>query len=207
VLFRSATITAALDDPAQSNRLKSIGRPTTIVSAMDIMNEEGELLGPDKIGEIVIRGPTVMYRYLNDPEATAEIQKDGWQRTGDLGYRDEDGFFYVSDRKRDLIITGGFNVFPLDVEQTLLQHPAVQDCAVIGVPDKKWGEAVKAVVELAPGTNVTEQVLITLCKKKLGSVMAPKSVDFIDVLPRSPVGKVLKRDLRKIYWRNEGSSI
>ena len=95
-----------------------------------------------------------MFRYLNDPGATAAIKTHGWQHTGDLGYRDKDGFVYISDRKRDMIITGGFNVFPLEVEQVLLRHPAVQDCAVIGVPDEKWGEAVKAVVELAPGKEV-----------------------------------------------------
>jgi acyl-CoA synthetase (AMP-forming)/AMP-acid ligase II len=123
----------------------------------------------------------------------------GWQHTGDLGYRDSDGFIYISDRKRDLIISGGFNVFPLQVEEVLNRHPAVQDCAVIGVADEKWGEAVKAVIELAPGKSVSAGELIELCKEKLGGVMAPKSVDFIDQLPRSAVGKVLKRQLRDAY--------
>lgn len=193
-------VTTALQDPALAPRLKSVGLPTANISAIEIMSEDGEILGPDTVGEIVLQGPTVMYRYFNDPEATAAVQKGGWQHTGDLGYRDKDGFIYINDRKRDLIISGGFNVFPLEVEQVLAQHPAVQDSAVIGVPDEKWGEAVKAVVERAPGLDVTESDLIDLCKSKLGSVMAPKSVDFIETLPRSAVGKVLKRDLRKTYW-------
>lgn len=200
-------ITAALRDEKLAPRLKSVGLPTSNVSAIDIMNEDGELLPPGEVGEIVIQGPTVMYHYLNDPEATKAIQKDGWQHTGDLGYRDTDGFIYISDRKRDLIISGGFNVFPLEVEQALVLHPAVQDCAVIGVPDDKWGEAVKAVVEKAPGAEVSEADLITLCKEKLGSVMAPKSIDFIEELPRSAVGKVLKRELRETYWQQQRDRI
>ncbi|MEH6476292.1 MAG: AMP-binding protein [Sneathiella sp.] len=196
-------VRAALKDEALAPRLKSVGLPTANISAIEIMNEEGDILGPDTVGEIVLKGPTVMYRYLNDPEATAAVQKGGWQHTGDLGYRDRDGFIYINDRKRDLIISGGFNVFPLEVEQVLALHPAVQDCAVIGVPDEKWGEAVKAVVERAPGLAVTEAELIDLCKNKLGSVMAPKSVDFIETLPRSAVGKVLKRDLRTTYWQQD----
>jgi acyl-CoA synthetase (AMP-forming)/AMP-acid ligase II len=193
-------VTAALKSADLAPRLKSVGLPTANISAIEIMSEDGNILGPDEVGEIVLQGPTVMYRYLNDPEATAAVQKGGWQHTGDLGYRDKDGFIYINDRKRDLIISGGFNVFPLEVEQVLVLHPAVQDCAVIGVPDEKWGEAVKAVVERAPGLMVTEAELIDLCKSKLGSVMAPKTVDFIETLPRSAVGKVLKRDLRKTYW-------
>ena len=140
-------------------------------------------------------------------DATAAIKLHGWQHTGDLGYRDKDGFVYVSDRKRDLIISGGFNVFPLEVEQALVSHPAVQDCAVIGVPDEKWGEAVMAVVELAPDARVTTEELIQLCRQKLGPVMAPKQVDFIEVLPRSAVGKVLKRELRERYWQGKASRI
>ena len=195
-------VNSALQDKTLASRLNSVGRPTANVSAIGIMNDAGRLLGPDEVGEIVVRGPTTMYRYLNDPEATAAIQIAGWQHTGDLGYRDKDGFIYISDRKRDLIISGGFNVFPIQVEQVLTQHPAVQDCAVIGVPDEKWGEAVKAVVELAPGKTVTAGELIELCKAKLGGVMAPKSVDFIAQLPRSAVGKVLKRELRKAYLKS-----
>ena len=193
-------VTEALKDPAKAGRLKSVGLPSANVAEIAILNDAGERLPPGEVGEIVVRGPTTMFRYKDDPEATRAIQAGGWQHTGDLGSIDADGFVYVSDRKRDLIISGGFNVFPLEVEQVRASHSAVQDSAVIGVPDDKWGEAVKAVVELAPGQSVTAEALIQLCKDKLGGVMAPKSVDFIEALPRSAVGKVLKRELRKRYW-------
>ncbi len=196
-------ITQAVQNPAFTKRLRSVGRPTVNVVAIEVMDDEGKLLGPDEIGEIVVKGPTVMLRYLNDPQASAAIKTNGWQRTGDVGFRDGDGFIYLSDRKRDLIISGGFNVFPLQVEEVLNQHPAVQDCAVIGVPDDKWGEAVKAVIELAPGRQVSAQELMDLCKERLGAVMCPKSVDFIDQLPRSAVGKVLKRTLRASFWEGK----
>jgi fatty-acyl-CoA synthase len=196
-------ITQAVQNPALAKRLRSVGRPTVNVIGIEVVDESGKFLGPDEVGELVVKGPTVMLRYLNDPQASAAINMDGWQRTGDVGFRDSDGFIYLSDRKRDLIISGGFNVFPLQVEEVLNQHPAVQDCAVIGVPDDKWGEAVKAVIELAPGRSVGAQELIDLCKEKLGGVMSPKSVDFVEQLPRSAVGKVLKRSLRAPYWEGK----
>jgi acyl-CoA synthetase (AMP-forming)/AMP-acid ligase II len=120
---------------------------------------------------------------------------------------DEEGFVTIVDRKKDMIITGGFNVFPNEVEQVLSTHPAVQDCAVIGVPDEKWGEAVKAVIQLKPGDTCSEAALIELCKKELGGVKAPKTVDFIADLPRSPAGKVLKVDLRKGYWEGQARAV
>lgn len=202
-----AAVTEALSNPVLAGRLRSVGQPTANIGAIEIMNEDGHLLPPGEVGEIVVRGPTVMMRYVDDPEATAAIKQHGWQHTGDVGFRDADGFIYVSDRKRDLIISGGFNVFPLEVEQVLSTHPAVQDCAVIGVPDAKWGEAVKAIVELAPGRSASEDELIELCKERLGSVRAPKSVEFIELLPRSAVGKVLKRELRAKFWNSQASSI
>lgn len=202
-----ADITEALANPAHAGRLKSVGLPTANVAAIEIMGEDGRLLPPGESGEIVVRGPTTMERYVGDPEATAAIQQGGWQHTGDIGHRDEDGYVYVSDRKRDLIISGGFNVFPLEVEQVLAAHPAVQDCAVIGVPDDKWGEAVKAVVELAPGRSAAADELIELCRRELGGVKAPKSIDFIAELPRSAVGKVLKRTLREKYWTGQRERI
>ena len=131
----------------------------------------------------------------------------GWHHTGDIGVMDEEGFITIVDRKKDMIITGGFNVFPNEVEQVLSAHPAVQDCAVIGVPDEKWGEAVKAVIQLKPGSECEANTLIELCKQELGSVKAPKSVDFIPDLPRSAAGKVLKTDLRKAYWDGQGRAV
>ena len=202
-----AEITEALASNEHYHRLGSIGRQTATVGVLDILSDEGKPLPPGEVGEIVMRGPSAMLRYLNDPDATAEVQQFGWHHTGDLGYMDEDGYFYVSDRKRDLIISGGFNVFPLEIEQILARHPAVQDSAVIGVPHEKWGEAVKAVVELAPGAQVDADELIALCKTELGGMKAPKSIDFVAELPRSAVGKVLKRDLRRPYWEGRAGAL
>jgi len=171
------------------------------------MDEQGRLLGPDETGEVVLRGPTMMDGYLDDPEATAEIQKFGWHHTGDIGRRDADGYFYITDRKRDLIISGGFNIFPFEVESALMKHPAVQDCAVIGVPDAKWGEAVKACVQMKAGAQAGADELIEWAKGLIGSMKAPKSVDFVESLPRSPVGKVLKRELRAPYWEGRGRAV
>lgn len=189
----------AVGDPAHASRLRSCGRPS-VVAAVEIMDEDGRLLGPGERGEIVVRGDLVMPGYLGDPEATARTRRPGgWHGTGDVGYRDEDGFIYIVDRQRDVIITGGFNVFPSAVERVLWAHPAVLDCAVIGIPDEKWGEAVTAVVELKEGHHAGADELIATCKSALGSVQAPKSVVFA-ALPRSSNGKVLKRRLREPYW-------
>src|SRR5262249_24051770 len=200
-------VTEALENPAHAGRLRSVGLPTANVAALEIMDDQGKLLGPGEVGEIVVQGPTAMHCYIDDPAATAAIQEHGWHHAGDLGHRDADGFIYVSDRKRDLIISGGFNVFPFEVEQVLASHPAVQDCAVIGVPDEKWGEAVKAVGEVAPGQKVAEDELLELCRARLGIILAPKSVDFMEALPRSAVGKVLKRELRDRYWKGRATRI
>jgi acyl-CoA synthetase (AMP-forming)/AMP-acid ligase II len=184
----------------KAHRLLSCGRPAAF-TRLAVMDDSGRLLPPGEPGEIVVRGALVMKGYYKNPEATAEASLHGWHHTGDIGRIDEDGFVYIVDRKKDMIISGGFNVYPSEVEQVVWTHPAVQDCAVIGVPDEKWGEAVKAVVELKPGASATAEELIALCKEKLGSVKAPKSVEFWDRLPRSAVGKVLKRDIRKPFWQ------
>ena len=170
---------------------------------VEVMDDEGNLLPRGERGEIVVRGGLVMAGYYNNAAATEEASRFGWHHTGDIGVIDEDGFVYIVDRKRDMIISGGFNVFPSEVEQVLWGHPAVQDCAVIGVPDTKWGEQVKAVIELKPGARATAEELIALCKEKLGGVKAPKSIDFSPGLPRSPVGKVLKKVLREPYWQGQ----
>ncbi len=185
--------------PASDQRLKSCGRATPFVRVA-VMDDDGRLLPPNAVGEIVVQGDLVMQGYYKNPDATAESRAFGWHHTGDLGYRDEAGYYYIVDRKKDLIISGGFNIYPGEIEQVIWSHEAVQDCAVIGVPDDKWGEAVRAVVELKRGKSVTAEELIALCKSRLGSVKAPKSVEFVEALPRSSVGKVLKKDLRAIYW-------
>jgi acyl-CoA synthetase (AMP-forming)/AMP-acid ligase II len=189
----------AVADPAREKRLLSCGRPT-MHTMIEVMDDTGRLLGPGEPGEIVVRSNIVMREYFEDEEATRESRAFGWHHTGDIGYKDEDGYVYLVDRKKDMIITGGFNVFPSEVEHAILTHPQVLDCAVIGVPDEKWGEAVKAVLQLKPGATIDEGALLGAVKAKLGSVKTPKSIEIWPDLPRSPVGKVLKREIRKPFW-------
>lgn len=193
-------------DSGRLERLASCGRPT-MFTELAIMDADGHLLPPGARGEIVVRGPLVMQGYLNDAAATAAASAHGWHHTGDIGQVDDDGFVYIVDRKRDMIITGGFNVYPGEIEQVIMGHPAVQDCAVIGVPDEKWGEAVRAVIELKPGRRLDAEEVVHLCKQRLGSVRTPKSVQFWPELPRSPVGKVLKREIRNRFWAESGRMI
>ncbi len=187
-------------------RLSSVGRPNPLIR-VEMMNDDNQILARGKTGEICVRGDLVMKGYYKQPEKTAETIIDGWLHTGDIGHIDGDGYLHITDRKKDMIISGGFNVYPSEVEQVIWGHPAVQDCAVIGVPDEKWGEAVKAVVELNEGQSVTQEEIIALCKAKLGSVMAPKTVDFVVSLPRSTVGKVMKKDLRQQYWQDSNRKV
>ncbi|MDA8486265.1 AMP-binding protein [Pseudomonas resinovorans] len=184
---------------ASDEHLSSVGRPNALIRC-EIMSDEGEILPVGESGEICVRGDLLMKGYYKAPDKTAETIVDGWLHTGDIGHLDANGYLHITDRKKDMIISGGFNVYPSEVEQVIWSHPAVQDCAVIGVPDEQWGEAVKAVVELNAGQEVDTQELIALCKARLGSVKAPKSVEFVEALPRSPAGKVLKKDLRARYW-------
>lgn len=195
-----------LGDPKREHRLASCGRPT-LLTPVAIMDDYGRLLPRGERGEIVVRGNLVMKGYYNNPEATAEVSQHGWHHTGDIGLIDEDGFLYIVDRKKDMIISGGFNVYPSEVEQVIWAHPAVQDCAVIGVPDEKWGEAVKAVLELKPDATVDPEEIIRICKDQLGSVKAPKSVEVWEELPRSPVGKVRKKDIRDRFWQDQARLI
>ncbi len=191
---------------ASDERLSSVGRPSPLIR-VEIMDDDNRILAPGETGEICVRGDLVMKGYYKDPEKTAETIIDGWLHTGDIGHLDAEGYLHITDRKKDMIISGGFNVYPSEVEQVIWGHPAVQDCAVIGVPDEQWGEAVRAVVQLNAGQIATAEELIALCKQKLGPVKAPKSVDFVAELPRSPVGKVLKKDLRALYWQGAARHI
>ncbi len=191
---------------ASDERLSSVGRPSPLVH-VEIMDDDSQILPQGQTGEICVKGDLVMKGYYNAPEKTAETIVNGWLHTGDIGHIDADGCLHITDRKKDMIISGGFNVYPSQVEQVIWSHPSVQDCAVIGVPDAQWGEAVKAVVELNQGMSVSADELIALCKDKLGSVMAPKSVDFVEQLPRSPAGKVLKKDVRAPYWQSTDRQI
>ncbi len=186
---------------APDSRLSSCGKPSLPYCRTVIMNDDNKILPQGETGEICVRGDQVMSEYYKNPSATNETIIDGWCHTGDVGYFDDEGYLHINDRKKDIIISGGFNIFPNEIEQAISMFDAVQDCAVIGVPDDDWGEAVKAVIELSPGKTIIEKEIIDLCKKRLGSVKAPKSVDFVDSLPRSTRGKVLKRVLRDQYWK------
>lgn len=182
-----------------SQRLLSCGRPTPFCSVA-VMDDRGALLQRGERGEIVTRGNLVMKGYFEDPDATREASAHGWHHTGDIGYFDDEGYLYLVDRKKDLIISGGFNVFPGEVEQALSSHPAVEDCAVVGAPHEKWGEEVRAVVQLKAGANVTAEQLIAHCKERLGSIKAPKTVEFWPSLPKSAAGKVLRKEIRSKFW-------
>jgi acyl-CoA synthetase (AMP-forming)/AMP-acid ligase II len=148
-----------------------------------------------------------MAEYWNNPEATKETLIDGWLHTGDMGYRDEDGYFYLVDRKKDMIISGGFNIYPREVEDVLYMHESVLEAAVIGIPDEKWGESVKAMVVLKDGQKATTEEIIGHCKTHLASYKKPTSVDFIDALPKNANGKILKKDLKAPYWEGQWRAI
>ena len=182
-------------DPAnRPNLLRSCGKPYPWVEFRVVDADSGEDVGVGEVGELWTRSHQNMKGYWNNEEATRQaVTEDGWFKTGDAGYRDEDGFLFLHDRVKDMIVTGGENVYPAEVENALMKHPAVADVAVIGVPDQKWGEAVKAIVVKAAGTDPTEAELITFCREHLAGFKLPKSVDFAEVLPRNPSGKLLKR--------------
>lgn len=184
---------AAGDHP---ERLASCGRPTRSVQ-VGIMADDGTLLPVGERGEIVVRGALVSKEYFEMPEATAEARQFGWHHTGDVAYRDADGFIYIVDRKKDMVVTGGFNVFTTEVEAAITELAQVRECAVIGVPHDKWGEAVHAVV-VADG--IGEAAIIAHAKARLGGVKAPKSVEFAEAIPRTPAGKMDKKALRAQHW-------
>jgi fatty-acyl-CoA synthase len=196
-LDQKAVAAAAAGDHPE--RLRSCGKATSAVR-LAIMDEQGRLLPPGQPGEIVVRGSLVSPGYYEMPEATAEIRTHGWHHTGDVGYRDEDGYFYIVDRKKDMIISGGFNVYSAEVEAAIMALPQVHECAVIGVPDARWGEAVKALVALRVGQSLTAEEILVHCKAKLGGVKSPKSVDFVAEIAKTPAGKIDRKQLRKPYW-------
>ena len=188
---------ASFNRSQEERKFLSIGKPIWGVE-MRIHNEDGEPMPPgqENVGEIVIRGHNVMKGYFKQPEATAEAMKNGWFHSGDMGYMDAEGFFFIVDRKKELIIRGGFNVYPREVEEVLYAHPAVQEAAVIGVPDEKLGEEVKAVVALKQGQTASEDDLIAWVKERVAAYKYPRSVQFVDSLPKGPTGKILKKELK-----------
>jgi long-chain acyl-CoA synthetase len=183
------------------HRLRAIGVPIPGVEALIVDPTTGDEKAVDETGEIWVRGPGVMKGYWNMPDETAEtIRAGGWLRTGDAGYRDADGYLYLHDRIKDMIVSGGENVYPAEVENVLMGHPAVADAAVIGIPHDKWGETPLAVVVRAPGQALTDAELLTYCRECLAGFKCPTAVEWRDDLPRNPSGKVLKKELRSPYW-------
>ncbi|MFI7588680.1 long-chain fatty acid--CoA ligase [Spongisporangium articulatum] len=184
------------DGRVARSRLASAGRPSPLVTVA-IMAPDGTVLPRGERGEIVVRSSLVMAGYYRNPEATAEASRFGWHHTGDVGYLDSEGYLFIVDRIKDMVITGGFNVYSTEVEQAVMAHPAVQDCAVIGLPDEKWGERVVAVLQLRPGASADVDEVQAFVKERLGSVKTPKQVEFWEDLPRSKVGKVLKTEIKQ----------
>jgi len=188
------------EDPARLKRLGSAGREMPGVEVR-IHGPDDRPLPPGQMGEIVVRSDLVMKGYWNRPEATAETLRNGWLHTGDVGYLDAEGYLFITDRMKDLIISGGSNIYPREVEEVLCAHPAVAEAAVVGVPDAKWGEAVKAILVLKPDRSASEAEIVEHCRARMASYKKPQSVDFVEALPKSALGKVLKRELRDRYWQ------
>jgi acyl-CoA synthetase (AMP-forming)/AMP-acid ligase II len=186
-------------DPKKIARLASAGQPVSECEVR-VIDESGNDVTNGEAGEILLRGDSVMAGYWNAPELSASTVVNGWLHTRDMGRFDEDGYLFLVDRKSDMVISGGFNIYPNEVEHVLVSHPAVFEAAVVGVPDELWGEAVKAVVVLREGERATEGELIEYCRQRLASYKKPKSVDFVRELPRNPSGKLLRRLVREPYW-------
>jgi fatty-acyl-CoA synthase len=199
--FLDCKTIAAAATGVHPERLASCGKPTLAVR-LAIMDDTGRILPAGERGEIVARGSLLCGGYYKMPEATAEIRTHGWHHTGDVGYMDEEGYVYIVDRKKDMIISGGFNVYCAEVEAVVMALPEVHECAVIGVPHDTWGEAVKAFVVLHPGVSLSEAAVISHCKHKLGGVKAPKSVEFCDQIPKTAAGKIDRKKMRAPYWEN-----
>ncbi|MBI4765904.1 MAG: long-chain fatty acid--CoA ligase [Deltaproteobacteria bacterium] len=184
----------------EKRRLASAGKPALGV-AVKIVKEDDTEIKPGEIGEITIQTRQLMKAYWKNPEATTEAFRGGWFHTGDMATIDEDGYIYIMDRKHDMIISGGFNIYPREVEDAIMTHPQVAEAAVIGVPDEVWGESVKAFVVTKPGARLAEEEIIQSCKKHLASYKKPKSVEFVPDLPKNAYGKVLRKVLKEPYWQ------
>jgi acyl-CoA synthetase (AMP-forming)/AMP-acid ligase II len=191
----------SIDGGPSDRRMASCGRAMVQTSIRLIDEDGGQIpIGSDRIGEICVKGPTIFKGYWKNSSATRAVLEGGWFKTGDLARRDDDGFLYIVDRKKDVIISGGINIYPREIEEVIYTHPAVLECSVIGVPDDKWGETVKAVIRLKPGLQVGPTEIIDLCRQQLASYKKPTSVDIVDDLPRTASGKIIRRKLREWYW-------
>ena len=180
------------------HKIGSVGTPAGIVQIRIVDNQDRQV-PPGKSGEIVVRGPNIMKEYFNQPEETERVLRGGWLHTGDVGRLDEDGYLYIVDRIKDLIISGGLNIYPTEVEEVLYTHTSVEECSVVGIPHIEYGEAVSAFVKKKPGFECSEAELIGYCKERMASYKAPKKIVFVDDLPKSPAGKILKREIRKSF--------
>ncbi len=189
-------------DANAPDRLKSCGLPMSGIE-IRVVDAAGNEVPTGEVGEIITRSAQNMLGYWNQPDATLRAIRNDWFHTGDAGYRDRDGYVFIYDRVKDMIISGGENIYPAEVESALFGHPGVADVAVIGVPDEKWGESVKAIVVKKPGVNVTADELIGFARERIARYKAPRSIDFVDALPRTPTGKILKRELRKPFWAGQ----
>jgi len=187
-------------DERARRRLLSCGRAVPGVT-LRMVDELGADVPVGEVGEVVARGANIMIGYWRKPAETGAALKNGWYHTGDIGTLDEEGYLYIVDRKKDMIVSGGYNVYSTEVEAALSSHPAVLECAVIGVPDERWGEAVKAIVALRPGMQATAEELIAHCHAQIASYKCPRSIDVVDALPKSGANKILKRELRAPYWQ------
>lgn len=190
-----------MEDPRKPG---SCGRPVPNVEVA-ILDEDDKPIPAGETGEVCIKGPNIMKGYYKLPDATAEAMRSGWFHSGDMGHLDEDGFLYITERKKDLIIRGGFNIYPRDVEEVLYAHGAVQEAAVVGMPDASFGEEVKAYVVLRPGAIASEAELMEFCRERLAKYKTPKSVVFLDALPKNPIGKIMKKELRDLAKGEAGA--
>jgi len=193
-------------DARRPELFSSCGQPT-VGSHVQLLDDDDQPVAPGEVGELCVRSCQVMDGYLNQPELTASTLKNGWLHTGDMARADEQGFLYIVDRKKDMIVSGGFNVYPRDVEDAISSHPAVAMVAVIGTPDPKWGEAVTAMVVCKPGQQVAAEALAELVRAKKGSVQVPKRIEFLPDLPRTAVGKIDKKVLRAPFWAGQGRNV
>jgi long-chain acyl-CoA synthetase len=193
-------------DPNGNPRMRSCGKPHESVD-LRIVDPKGEELPSGQVGEIICRTPQNMKGYWNLPEETAHAIRGEWFHTGDAGYLDEDGYLYIHDRLKDMIVSGGENIYPAEIESVIFSHPEVADVAVIGVPDDVWGESVKAMVVRKKGSEVTDAEIIEFTRERIARYKAPRSVDFLEVLPRNPSGKILKRELRAPYWEGRSRQV
>jgi acyl-CoA synthetase (AMP-forming)/AMP-acid ligase II len=194
------------EEGAARGKLKSAGQ-AGVCAEVKIVDAEGREVPRGVVGEIIVRGPGVMLGYWNQPELTAQSVRDGWMHTGDGGYLDDDAFLYVVDRLKDMIVSGGENIYSAEVENAMASHPAVAQCAAIGIPSEKWGETVHAVIVLKPGCMATGEEIQAHCRERIAGYKLPRSVEFREALPLSSVGKVLKTELRKPFWDQHAKGV